>query len=91
VANTHSAQKRAQQNERNRARNRAQKSMLKTETSKLIALLAGGNVDAAKKSFGAVSKKIDQAAAKGTLHSNTAARRKSRLARRINSTRANGG
>ncbi|MBI1825760.1 MAG: 30S ribosomal protein S20 [Planctomycetes bacterium] len=91
MPNTPSAAKRVKQSDRNRSRNRAQKSMLKTETSKLIALLAAGSVDAAKKSLSTVSKKIDQAAAKGTLHANTAARRKSRLARRVNATKGKGG
>lgn len=88
VANLASAKKRIKQNERNRLRNRARKNVLKTETRKLEDAIQAGNLDSAKELFVAVSKKIDQVAAKGTLHKNTAARKKSRLAKHLNSALA---
>ena len=72
------------QNEKDRARNRGRKSAVKTETRKLLDAMNAGNADAAKTAFIAVTKKLDQVAAKGTLHKNTVARRKSRLAKRLN-------
>jgi small subunit ribosomal protein S20 len=78
------------QNEKDRARNRARKSAVKTETRKLLDAMSAGNADVARKAFTAVTKKLDQVAAKGTLHKNTVARRKSRLAKRLNAMAAKG-
>lgn len=57
---------------------------MKTETRKYLDLIQAGDVPAAQKALASVQKKLDQVAAKGTLHRNTVARRKSRLARRLN-------
>jgi len=84
VPNLASAKKRVKQNERNRTRNRARKSVIKGETKKFLEVLGSGDVQAAKDAFVKVTQKLDQVAAKGTLHKNTVARRKSRLARRLN-------
>jgi len=84
MANSASAAKRVRQQERNRIRNRARKQRLKTETRKLLDALHDGKTDAAKDSYRVLTKHLDQTAAKGTLHKNTAARRKSRLAKRLN-------
>jgi small subunit ribosomal protein S20 len=46
--------------------------------------LHDGKLDQAKDLLSKVTKKLDQVAAKGALHRNTASRRKSRLARRVN-------
>jgi len=62
--------------------------MVKTETRRFLDAAESGNADAAKKTFVAATKKLDQVAAKGTLHKNTAARRKSRLAKRLNAVLA---
>ena len=84
MANSASARKRIKQSERNWRRNRVRKSIVKTETRKFLDLLQSGDLQAARDAYGRVQKKLDQVAAKGTLHRNTAARRKSRLARRLN-------
>ncbi len=84
MPNLASAAKRVRQNERNRVRNRALKAELKTETRKLSDALHDGKLDQAKDLLSKVTKKLDQVAAKGALHRNTASRRKSRLARRVN-------
>jgi len=84
VPNLASAAKRVRQNERNRVRNRARKAELKTETRKLTDALHDGKLDQARELLTSVTKKLDQVASKGTLHRNTASRRKSRLAKRIN-------
>ena len=88
MANLPSAKKRNKQNERNRVRNRARRSTVKTETKKLLNAIQRGDLQQAQDLFALVSKKIDQVAAKGTLHRNTAARNKSRLARRLNAALA---
>jgi small subunit ribosomal protein S20 len=78
-----SAKKRNRQNLRNRDRNRAVKSVVKTEVRKVLAAIAGGDATAAKEHLRTVSKKVDQAAAKKTIHRNRAARIKSRLSARV--------
>ena len=65
------------------ARNKANRSVLKTDIKKAYAAIEAGAADkdiAVKAAF----KKIDQAVAKGLLHKNTAARRKSALAKKAN-------
>ena len=88
MANLPSAKKRSKQNERNRVRNRARRSTVKTEAKKFLNAIHRGDLQQAQDLFALVSKKIDQVAAKGTLHRNTAARNKSRLARRLNAALA---
>jgi len=88
VANLAQAKKRNKQNETQRERSRARKSMLKTQTRALLDSIHDGDLDKAKAHFVALSKKLDQVAAKGTLHKKTVARRKSRLAKRINAAAA---
>ena len=78
-----SAKKRLRQNLRNRERNRAAKSVIKTEIRKVLESLRGGDVPAAKEQLRTVAKKVDQAAAKNIVHRNRAARVKSRLSARI--------
>lgn len=84
MPNLADAKKRVKQNERKRVRNRARTKAIKTETRKVLDFLHDGKVDEAKKAFIVVTKKLDRVAAQKTLHANTVARRKSRLAKRIN-------
>ncbi len=84
MANTASAKKRNKQGEQARIRNRARKATVKTETRKLLDAVEGGDVQVAKDALSSVQKRIDQVAATSTMHRNTAARRKSRLARKVN-------
>ena len=88
MANTASAKKRIKQNERNWRRNRARKSVVKTETRKFLDLLHEGDLQAARDAFARVQKTLDKVAAKGVLHRNTVARRKSRLAHRLDAALA---
>jgi small subunit ribosomal protein S20 len=80
VANIKSQIKRNRQNEKARLRNKAVRSELKTRVKS--ALGAAGTENEADALRQAV-KRIDKAAAKGVIHKNAAARKKSRLARRI--------
>jgi len=79
VANIKSQIKRNRQNEAARLRNRAVRSELKTRIKQAEAATG----DDADELVRLAVKRIDQAAAKGVLHRNTAARRKSRLMRRL--------
>ena len=82
MANIKSQIKRNLQNERRRLRNKAVRSELRTRTRSAVTAAESGATDAAEALRLAV-KRLDQAAAKGVIHKNTAARRKSRLVRRI--------
>ncbi len=80
VANIKSQKKRILTNAKAAARNKAVRSELKTRTKN--ALASAGSDDAVE-SLRLAQKKIDKAAAKGVIHPNQAARRKSRLAKRL--------
>ncbi len=85
MAHSLSAKKRIRQNEKRRMVNRGRRSALKSCLRKSTEVLtAGKDVPAAEKATRDASRAIDQAAAKGTLHRNAAARRKSRLAKKLN-------
>jgi len=83
VAHSKSAKKRIRQNVKRRARNRWRKTQIKEAIRTFDESLRAGNVDEAKEQLKAVYQRLDKVAAKGTIHKNTAARRKSRLARRL--------
>lgn len=78
-----SAKKRHRQSLRDRERNRAVKSTLKSSIRKVLDAASSGDAVAAKESLRGVAKTVDQAAAKGTIHRNRAARIKSRLSARL--------
>jgi len=80
VANIKSQIKRNRQNEKARLRNKAVRSELKTRVKSAVS--AAGTENEAEALRLAV-KRIDKAAAKGVIHKNAAARKKSRLTRRI--------
>jgi small subunit ribosomal protein S20 len=79
MANIKSQIKRNRQNEVRRQRNKAVRSELKTREKQAVNA-EDANADDA---FREAQKRIDQAVAKGVLHKRTAARKKSRLAKRI--------
>jgi len=88
VPNLMSAEKRMKQNVKSRERNRSRKSVVKAETKRLLQQIHDGQWDKATQQFSTVTKALDQVAAKGTFHKKTAARKKSRLAKRLNAARA---
>ena len=81
MANIKSQIKRNRQNEKRRLRNRAVRSEVATRTKAALAAAEGDDADATEQAVRAAIKRIDKAAAKGVMHKNTAARRKSRLVR----------
>jgi small subunit ribosomal protein S20 len=85
VANIKSQIKRNRQNEKRRLRNKAVRSEMKTRSKRAVAAAEEGSDDAADSARIAM-KRIDKAAAKGVIHKNEAARRKSRLMKRLAKT-----
>ena len=88
MAHSLSAKKRVRQNEKHRARNRARKEVLKDQLKSFNSAVSGGDFKKAESELRLVAKRLDKVAAKGTIHKNTAARRRSRLTKRLNSVRA---
>lgn len=82
MANIKSQIKRNRQNELRRDRNKAVRSEIKTRTKNAVKAAETGAEEAGERLREAV-KRIDKAAAKGVIHPNQAARRKSRLVRHI--------
>lgn len=80
MANIKSAKKRVRVIETKTLRNKMVKSALKTSIKK-ASTAEGADKEAAVK---AAIKKVDQACAKGILHKNAAARKKSQLAKKLN-------
>lgn len=84
MAHSLSAKKRNRQNVRRRAINRTRRSVLKTSTRGFMDALAKSDAVRAESEFKNLCTVVDRAASRKTIHKNTAARRKSRLARRLN-------
>ena len=84
MPNIKSAKKRVKVNQTKAAINRTLKSSLKTSVKKASSVIAEGDPAAIGEAYRAVQKDIDHAVTKGILHKNTAARRKSRLAAKVN-------
>jgi small subunit ribosomal protein S20 len=87
VANIKSQIKRNKQNERRRVKNKAVRSELKTRTKAATSAAEQGAENADELARLAI-KRLDKAAAKGVIHKNQAARRKSRLVKRLAATTA---
>lgn len=83
MANTKSAEKRHRQNVKQRERNRAHRSRLRTAIKSLRTAVASGDAAAANELLPRTLGIIDQIAQKKVIHTNTASRYKSRLAKRV--------
>jgi small subunit ribosomal protein S20 len=83
VANIKSAEKRARQTVKRRARNVAARSKLRTAIKGVVNAVNEGNKDAAAASLKAATPVIDSAVNKGLIHRNKAARHKSELNARV--------
>lgn len=79
MANIASAKKRARQSEKNRIRNVALRSRVRTFIKKTLKAIWSGDKAAANAAFKEAQPVIDSMVNKGILHKNTAARAKSRL------------
>ena len=83
MPNTRSAKKRLRQNTVRRARNRAAKSVLKTQLRKVRDAVAEGNLPQAETDLRVAAKTLDRAGSRKVIHPNKAARTKSRLQKLI--------
>lgn len=88
MANIKSSKKRILTAERNRLKNTAMKSSIKTAVKKVLELSTGEDKEALNSALASVYKLCDKAVSKGVLHKNTAARKKSRLTKAINKIQA---
>ncbi len=91
MAHSLSAKKRVRQNARRRTANRARRSQIRTLVKRIDATMSEGDVKSASEQFQVVVKKLDKLASTSTMHKKTAARKKSRLARRLNVLKAKPG
>lgn len=83
MANIKSAQKRARQAERRKLRNVSARSAIKTAIRRFEDALSAKDPETARKAFRRTTILLDKAAARGIIHKNMAARKKSRLAKRL--------
>jgi small subunit ribosomal protein S20 len=88
VAHSLSAKKRVRQNAKRRLINRARKSQVKTQIKRFETALSSASIEAASEQYRLVAQKLDKVAATSTMHKKTAARKKSRFAKRLNSLKA---
>lgn len=88
MAHSISAEKRARQSLKKRAKNKKAKSSLKTLTKDFLALLDSKKKDEAVQAFKHLSGQFDKASKKGLIHRRNADRHKSRLAQRLLKTSA---
>ena len=90
MANTASARKRNRQTKRRTERNQARKSRMRTFVKKVETAITSGNKEAAAEALRAAQPEMQRAAGKGVTHSNTIARKLSRLSSRIKALKAAG-
>ena len=84
MPNIKSAKKRVIVTKAKTLNNRNFKTALKTSVKKFEAALATGDKEAAKAAYIEAVKKVDKATAKGLMHINAAARKKSQLTLKLN-------
>lgn len=84
MPNIKSQIKSMRKNEKRRERRAAQKSALRTALKNVEQAIAANDLEKARELYRFAAKKLDKAATKGIIHKNEAARRKSRLAQKIN-------
>ncbi len=88
MAHSLQAKKRVKQNAKKKVINRARKSQVKTLIKRYETALDAGDVETAEKEYKIVTKKLDKTASTSTMHKKTAARKKSRLAKKLNAIKA---
>jgi small subunit ribosomal protein S20 len=83
LANIKSQIKRNRQNEKRRLRNRVYRGTARTEVKKARLAIESGNLEEAREATLIAISSLDKAAEKGVVHRKNAARRKSRLMKRL--------
>lgn len=90
MAHSVSARKRIRQNAKNNARNRWRQRRVKASVKSFETVVHSGDATKAQEAYVAVTRTLDKIAATGTIHKNAAARKKSRLAKRLNAMKSSG-
>ena len=88
MPNIKSAKKRVKVIEKKTLRNNMIKSAYKTAVKKFEQAIEAGNKEEATKLLALATKKVDQACTKGVIVKNTAARKKSNMAKKLNAMNA---
>lgn len=83
MANTPQARKRIRRNARRAEINGARTSRIRTFVKKVEQAIEGGDKDAAQNALHAAQPELARGVARGVLHKNTAARKMSRLSKRV--------
>jgi len=84
MANIKSSAKRALLIEKTTAKNRAAKSLMKTNIKKFDVAVTGDDREAAESAYKTAVKTVDRAATRNLIHKNKAARRKSAMTKKLN-------
>jgi small subunit ribosomal protein S20 len=84
MPNIKSSSKRVLLSQKAAAKNKAARSLMKTNIKKFDVAVSGGDVEAAELAYREAAKTIDRAATKNLIHDNKAARRKSVMAKKFN-------
>ena len=90
MANIKSAKKRVLITKKKTLRNKSVKTELRTYMKKYEIALSGSDKTKATEAYRETITRIDKAAAKGLLHKNNAARKKSRYTKKLNALNAGG-
>ena len=90
MAHSLSAKKRIRQADKRRAQNRARKAQVKDQTKVFTAALTAGDAGKAETELRKLTQRLDRVAAKHTIHKKTAARKRSRMTKRLNVLKAGG-
>lgn len=88
MAHSRSAKKAIRKNERRRLANRSLRSALRTYLKKAEAHIVSSEIDEASAAVAHAASQLDRAVTKGLIKKNNAARRKSRLMRKLNAAKA---
>ena len=88
MANKHAAEKAIRQSARRQVRNRVARVTARTQVKDASKLIAAGNATEAEQSVKEAIRALDKAAQKGVIKKNNAARRKSRLIKRLNQAKS---
>ena len=84
MARSKSAQKQARAAEKKQLRNKSVRSQCKTGITKAEKIIFSGEIESARQAVVDTISSLDKAAVKGVIHPNNAARRKSRLVKKLN-------
>jgi small subunit ribosomal protein S20 len=91
VPNSASAAKRVRQSAKRRTLNNWRIRRIKSQVKSFLSAVQDGNASTAEAEYRKACAVLDRIACTGTIHRNAAARRKSRLARKLNAIRGRSG